>query len=403
VIKLERIRTLVVEDDNEIRATILDILANLEYISLAGEALSSEEALDLLDTVDADVVIVGAYIPGDGYKLAEKITSSYPGTAVVIIERELKEESMRRAIFAGARDVLVYPFTASILVDSVFRSYQMEKKRRQIEKEKLTSSRKKSKTGQIITVFSTKGGVGKTFLASNLAVALAKESNKEVVLVDLDLDFGNTTLALNIIPRYTISDVVNEIHSLDRDLIESYLIEHKSGIKVLASPAHPQLAEFINAEHVEIILKILQSIFDYVVLDMPGRFHNAVNPVFQLNDYLLLLSTPEVATVRNIKACLMVLNELNYPKSKIKLILNKVDPNDEIKPKDVETTLNQSLFAVLPADYRGVASSMNKGVPMVMLYPRAKVSRAIGDLAHKLSGEDADERKPVKAAVVETT
>jgi len=168
---------------------------------------------------------------------------------------------------------------------------------------------------------------------------------------------------------------------------------------VLPANAQPQMTDFISAEHIEIIIKVLQTAFDYVIIDMPARFYTPVDPAFQAADLLCLITTPEVSTVRNIKATLSALNDLNFPKGKIKLILNREDSRTEIKPKDVETTLNSNLFGIIPADYRLVNSSLNKGIPVVLLYPRSKVSRSFIDLAEKIAG--TNDVKSTKSATRE--
>lgn len=389
---MERIKVLVVEDNTEKMTDILEIFAGVEYIQVVGETETAAEALELAEALDPDLMLIGAYVPGGGYKLAEKIAAAHPWIATVLIETELQEETMRKAIFAGAKDVLLTPFTPTQLVDSVYRSFKLEKKKQAIQRDKTPALRKKAREGKILTVFSTKGGVGKTFVSTNLAVALAQKTGETVALVDLDLDFGNAALALNIIPRFTIQDVVNEIHNLDRDLMESYLIPHRSGIKLLAANVQPQMYEFINAEQVSLILKVLQSIFDYVVVDMPARFYGPVDPALHQADLLLLVTTQDVATIRNLKACLVALGSLNFPRHKIKLLLNKAEPRSEIKNRDVETTLGQDLFAVLPAEYRLVSSSLNKGIPVVLLYPRAKVSRNFMELARRIADNETEKQ-----------
>ncbi len=393
---MDRIKVMIIEDDAEDRSTIVDYLSNVEYMKVVGDAESAEEGLELVEGSEPpDVILLSAMVPGDGYKLAEKIVSNYPWIAIIMLERELKEETMRKAIFAGAKDVLIIPFSPSKLVDAIYRSYQMVKKKSMLAREKpATVGRKRPRLGQVITVFSTKGGVGKTFVSANLAVSLAQNTDGKVALVDLDLDFGNAALALNVIPRYTISDVVNEIRNLDQELIESYLIAHRSGIKLLAANSQPQMAEFINAEHIEIIIKVLQSAYDYVVIDMPARFYDPVDPAFHEADLLFLVTTQDVATLRNLKASLAALNSLNYPKHKIKMLLNKAESRSEIKPKDVETTLNSEIYGILPADYKLASSSLNKGIPLVLLYPRAKVSRSFQELARRIIGEE--EKVPEK-------
>ncbi|EEG78396.1 AAA family ATPase [Dethiobacter alkaliphilus] len=386
---LDKIKTLIVNDDMEIQSDIVDIFANVEYITVVGEAETAEEALEFLENENPDVLVVGANIPGGGHKLTENVMQEYPDQVVILVERELKEETVRKAIFAGAKDVLVYPFTPAKLVDAVYRSFQLEQKKQDIQRSKPQRKRRKTGKGQVVTVFSTKGGVGRTFVSANLAVALAEQTKGKVVLVDLDLDFGNAALALNIVPRYTISDIIDEIRNLDQDMIESYLIPHRSGIKLLPANAQPQMAEFISSDHIEIILKVLQNAFDYVVVDMPGRFYEPVDPAFQAADMLLMVTTPEVATVRNVKAALIALDELNYPKSKIKVVLNRSDRRDEIKPKDVETTMNHNLFSILPADYKTVPSSLNQGIPVVLLHNMSKISRSFHDLTQKVVGDDS--------------
>ncbi len=384
---MERIKVFVVEDEPVKKANIIDILSNVEYIVLEGNAGSAEEALNMVEQVNPHVMLIGASIPGDGYKLAEQVFTSYPWISMIMIEDELREDTMRKAIFAGAKDVLIFPFTPAILVDSIYRSHQMEKKKQVIQRDKTPALRKKSRQGQVIPVFSTKGGVGKTFISTNLAVSLAQHTGEKVVLIDLDLDFGNAALALNLIPRYTINDVVNEIRNLDQELMESYLIPHRSGIKVLAANAKPQMTEFINEEHTGLIIKVLQSAYDYVVVDMPARFYSAVDPAFQEADLLMLVTTQDLATIRNIKACLTSLNSLKYPRHKIKLLLNKAEKRSDIKPRDVETTLNHSIFATIPAEYKLVSSSLNKGIPVVLLYHRAAVSRSFQGLVRRIAGD----------------
>ncbi|MDO9533915.1 MAG: AAA family ATPase [Bacillota bacterium] len=390
---MERIKVFVVEDDPEKRSSIVDTLSNVEYIYVEGEASSSEEALEMVDQVNPNVMLIGAYVPGDGYKLAEKISSEYSWISIIIVEEELKEETMRKAIFVGAKDVLIYPFTPSKLVDSIYQSFQMEKKKQVVQKDKTSVIRQKSQQGKVITVFSTKGGVGKTFISTNLAVSLAQLKGEKVVLVDLDLDFGNVALSLNIIPRYTIIDVINDIRNLDQDLMKGYLVSHQSGIKVLAANVQPQKADFINAEHIEVIIKVLQSAFDYVVIDMPTRFYDPVVPAFQEADLLMLVTTPEVAAIRNIKACMVSLNGLNYPRQKIRLLLNKAEPRGDIKTKDVETTLDQTISGILPAEHKLVTSSLNKGVPVVLLYPRSKISRSFQNLVRRVVENGLGEKK----------
>ena len=188
-----------------------------------------------------------------------------------MMEEALLEETMHNALFAGAKDVLIKPIEPEKLMNAIYRIHQLQEKKVALQKETPQKKTRKSELGQVYTVFSTKGGVGKTFVSINLAASLAKCPGKRVVLVDLDLDFGNAALALNLYPKFTISDIVDDIRHIDSDLIESYLVPHESGIKVLPANIQQQMNEFINADHIRIIIEALRESFDYVIIDMPAR------------------------------------------------------------------------------------------------------------------------------------
>lgn len=381
---MENIKVLIAEVIEEQKASITNILSNVEYIKIVGETDSAEETLKKLEEKETDVILIGANASGDGYKVSEKVNAEYPEAAVIIIEKEFKEETIHKAIFAGAKDVLVYPFTPSKLVDSIYRAHELLKKKTVLHGKNIAKVKKQYHYGEIITVFSTKGGVGKTSIAINLAIALQKQSGKRVALIDLDLDFGNAALALNVVPKYTISDLVDDIKNIDQDLIESYLITHESGIKLLPANGKPQITEFINAEHIEAIIRTMQKSFDYVVVDMPARFYEPVNPAFVIADRLLMVTTPEVATIKNVKSALITFNDLNYPKSKIRIVLNRADSKGLIKSKDVEATLNENIYGIINYDYKTAVNCLNEGIPVVMKNAKNGMGKEFMDLARSV-------------------
>lgn len=381
---MDRIRIMILENNEEKLIEIESILKNIDYIMLSQRLDSREDAMRVLDLDNINVVIMGKDFDNDGYDVAEEITAEHLEVSIIMIEDEIKEEIMHKALFSGAKDVVLRPIVPNRLMDSIYKAYELNKKRADLHRDIPQRVKRKSELGQVITVFSTKGGVGKTFVSINLAVTLSKETKKRVVVVDLDLDFGSASLALNIQPKFTISDVVNDIKNIDPDLIESYLLMHDSGVKILPANLEPQMNEFINAEHIQIILRTLQNSYDYIIVDMPGRFYEPINPAFVFADKLLMITTPEVSTVRNIKASLLTLNDLNYPKSKIKLLLNKADRRGEVKAGDIEKTLNQTLFSSIDADYKGVMSSLNQGVPYVTKNSRSGIAKDFKKLAKKM-------------------
>lgn len=385
---LDKIKVLLVEKSSDDKALVAETLSKVDYITLVGEASNSEEANYYINEKLPNVLLLGINVDFDRYEYADFISKEYPEIAIILIENQLLEDTMYKAIFVGAKDVIISPFSSSKLVDSIYRAYQLVKEKETVHRDTpAPSRRRRGSKGNVITIFSTKGGVGKTFISTNLAVALAQSNDKRVCLVDLDLDFGNTVLALNLVPRFTILDIIDDIRNIDQDVIESYLIPHESGIKVLPANAKPQINEFVSADHIDVILRALQGAFDYVVVDMPARFYEPVNPAFQAADLLLMVTTPEISTLRNIKASILTLHELNFPKNKIKVLLNRADSSSQIKNKDVESTLGQDLYASIDADYKLATLSLNSGIPIVISKPRSAVGKSFGALAKKIVSE----------------
>lgn len=373
--KVNKMKLLLLADSETERLEITEMLKNIDYIHLAGDSIDENKTWESLERATVDILLMGSSFNGSRYAFAEKVSNQFPHTSIIMVEEELLEETMHNALFAGAKDVLIKPIDPEKLMNSIYRIHQLQERTVVTKAEAPQKKLRKSELGQVYTVFSTKGGVGKTFVSINLAASLAKNPEKRVVLVDLDLDFGNAALALNLYPKFTITDVIDDIRHMDSDLIESYLIPHESGIKVLPANLQPNMNDFINAEHIHVILEALRESFDYVVVDMPGRFVETIMPALALADQLLVITTPELSAVRNIKVLLVTLKDLNFPQSKIRIVLNKEDLRGEIKKNDVETTLNKKVDAAIGLDYRRVLSSLNRGVPLVYEYPKNTLSK----------------------------
>ncbi|NTU88638.1 MAG: AAA family ATPase [Actinobacteria bacterium] len=272
---------------------------------------------------------------------------------------------MKKALRMGISDVLPSSADTETLVESVYRS-QVKKLQWQesIKSSKGRVPAGKVSRGKIISFFSTKGGVGTTFLAVNFAVLLRNETQKRVALVDLNLNYGNVALALNLPVRNSINDVVNEIRNIDGDLIESFMVTHESGLKVLASNPDPQLGDFVNGDHIQVILSTLQESFDYIVLDLPSDFLEVIRPVFALTNTLFMVTTPDILALSNVKSALILLREMNFPAARVRLALNRLSRSSMSKSR-VERTLDMPVSFTIPEDASGVYASLNIGSPYV--------------------------------------
>ena len=243
--------------------------------------------------------------------------------------------------------------------------------------------------GRVITVFSTKGGAGKSFVATNLAVALAKRSEGAVCLIDADLQFGDVAVMLKLVPQHTIADAISSIHRLDEPLIRSLLIRHEpSGVLVLPAPTEPAFADQITADDVIKIISTVRSFCDYIVVDTPSYFTDVVIRLLEECDDIVLVAGMDVPNIKNVKLGLNTLGLLNVPESKVKLVLNRANSKVRIDVAEVERALGLKADTLVPSDI-AVPQSINKGVPVALDSPKSGVARSLEQLAGLFSDVSA--------------
>ncbi|NJD01859.1 MAG: response regulator [Ruminiclostridium sp.] len=383
---MEKIKLVIVDDSVETRNNIKLLLSFEKRIEIIGEAENGEEAVFITREAHPDIVLMDINMPVmDGIRATEEISLSVPESTVIIMSVQGEQEYMKKAMSAGARDFLNKPFTGDELTKTILKTYDIESKRR--EHSAITRSYEEIKS-TVITVFSTKGGVGKTTIASNLAVGIARSTKKKVALVDLDLQFGDIAIMLNVSVKNTISDMIKEINQLDRDLMDDYLVTHFSGVRVLPAPIKPEYAEYITSSHLEKIVNLLKEHYHYVIIDTSASFHETVLAALDMSDRILFVSTLDLPTIKNIKSGLDIMDSLHYPKDKIKIILNKASEQFGIKYKDFENTLKHPIWSFIPEDSQTVITSANKGFPFVMTRTETRVAKAIMGMCGELVREN---------------
>lgn len=388
---MDIIKLQILTNHEELRSNLISKLQSIDYIKVEKPIQFQGDLKESLKADVSDIVMVSDDYLSDGYTASKIITTEFPYKAVILIEADLNQVNLRKAVTSGASDIISPDSSTQELSEAIYRAHSQNLRRQEM----LTVSQEQraEHEGKIMTVFSTKGGTGKTFVSTNLAVELKKSTGKEVVLFDLDMDYGGDAIALNVPAVYSMANVVNEIRNIDEDLIESYLLTHETGVKILAANPEPSFNEYVNSDHVDIILRTLQSAYDYVVVDMPGRFMETVNPAFSMAHSVLLVTNPEVLTLKNIKASLLVFKELNYPESKLRIVLNKAG-STTISRKDVESTLGVEVYSEIPDDTKGARQSQNEGKPYVTSYPRTKTTQGFHQLALLLSSAGDKNKKP---------
>ncbi|SET59737.1 pilus assembly protein CpaE [Natronincola peptidivorans] len=393
---MDKIRVLIADDIMETQGYYGSLLSKAEDIQVVGEVTNGEDAIKKTRQLLPDIIIMDLNMSMmNGIAVTEKITLSNPDVAVIMVNSHEDFQQMKKAMLAGARDCLIKPFQPEDLLDAIRRTYQIEKKRiANFESVKVHHKKQHSNTPQIVTVFGTKGGVGKTTLSVNMAVEMAKKSSRKILLIDLDLQFGDAAIFLNILPKKSIAELAQEKNKLDISLIESYLVPHVSGIKLLPAPLRPEDSELITSDFIMELLTVLRDHYDYIIIDTPPLFHDTVLSALDMSNQIVMVMSMDLPAVKNMKLSLDLLDTLHY-KGKIKLILNRASEEFGITPKDVEETLDFHIANQMPSDGKLVVRAANRGVPFVMNKSSAKISRAIEEIAQMVA-EDYGYQKELK-------
>jgi pilus assembly protein CpaE len=237
--------------------------------------------------------------------------------------------------------------------------------------------------GRIITVFSPKGGTGKTVTATNLAVSFAKNAGKRTLLLDLDLQFGDAAIMLGIEPEKTIQDLVVAPGELDPEKLAGYTTRHVSGLDVLPAPIRPEDAELVTEQKLSRLLEVAKESYDVIVVDTSPFFHGPMLATLDRTDDLLLVCGLDVPTIKNVRLSLQTLQLLSFPSERIRIILNRANSNVGMKKGEVEAALEAKIRFEVPSD-RAVPLAVNRSNPAVLSDPKADFSRALREMAKAL-------------------
>ena len=323
-------------------------------------------------------------------------SESFPGTEVAAIREQTRSpiivvasstanELLEEALTADIADVLVLP---QLLDNVVFAIRKAAHAKRQ------TPVVSRVQAGRVITVFSPKGGTGKTVIASNLAAALAKQGRK-TLLLDLDLQFGDAAIVMGIEPEKTIYDLVVAPGELDIEKLAGYTTKHPCGLDVLPAPLRPEDAELVTESKITRLLEVARECYDAIIVDTSPFFHGPMLATLDRTDELLVLCGLDVPTLKNVRLAMQTLELLSFPSSRIRYVLNRANTKVGLSKREVEGALKVAVQVEVPSD-RMVPISVNRGTPAVLSEPGSDFAKSLNALAKTVMTTEQDTKRSKK-------
>ena len=391
-----KVNVIIVDDIAESRENFRKLLQFESDLVVLGAARTGKEAINLADEVEPDVVLMDINMPDmDGITATEIIKKEHPHVQIVILSVQGDTNYMRRAMLAGARDFLTKPPSVDDLISTIRMAGELAKEEREKEERRFPVHggigglgpgyyHQPISLGKIIVVYSPKGGVGCTTIATNLAVTLHNDETP-VVLIDANLQFGDVAIMLNERGQNSVADLTPRVEELDPEVVEDVLISHKlSGIKVLAAPSKPEQAESVDGSSFAKIANYLRRMFSYIVIDTSSMLTDVVLSSIDISDLILLVASQDIPSISNMRSFLDLVDVLDYDRSKIVFSINRYDKRIAITPEAIGENLKIDVASILPLDEKVVVPSVNRGVPFVLSNKSKPISRAMMTLTEKV-------------------
>jgi pilus assembly protein CpaE len=409
----ENIRVLIVDDFAETRENLRKLLQFESDIVVVGAARSGQEAIEVAAETKPDIVLMDINMEDmDGITATEAILSEVPFTQVIILSVQSEQDYMRRAMMAGARDFMVKPPSSEELIATIRRlSVFAHDKRKEFERPDATAAAElppgtggydssHRPAGTVLAFYSPKGGVGCTTIATNIALGLDTEETP-TVLVDGNLQFGDVSVFLNLQSKYSINDLTARMDDIDSEILEDVLLLHENGLRVLAAPPRPEMADEVSADQIRTIIQFLRRHFAYVVVDTASTMDDTTLAILDTADLLIAICTPDIPAIKDARHLFDLLHILEFPTQNVCFVLNKMDRKGGISAEAVGENLKLEVEAVIPMDERAVTASINKGIPLILSDRSSPQSRALmqlmGTIKQRLSeAEEQEQEEEVK-------
>jgi pilus assembly protein CpaE len=382
---MNRISCLIIESDQEAIRHI-DILGRtIGSVETRWKTNSLETGISIIRKHLPEMVIVGlGQDPSASIEAISTLSRDFPALYLLALSDKSDADLILRAMRAGAHDFLCKPVKEIDLRAAAEKVYKLKAARLE----------RKPDGGRIVSVFSNKGGNGTTTIAVNLADALVRYHGKKVAVVDLVLSHGDVTMFFNVNPSYSIIDLAKNSQKADYDFLHTLLVKHSSGVYILADPPMIEDGENISAVQVREVLNTLRSMFDFIVVDTPHQFDDRTLTALEMSHTILLVSLLNLPSLRNTQKCLELFGRIGLRDERVRLVLSRYLPNDEIPKDSIEGILNCSVFFAVPNDYPAVIGAVNRGKLLFELSPGKEVTKCFRHLSDLLVSPVASQGAP---------
>lgn len=314
--------------------------------------------------------------PDQAIKLIQRLNLESPNTAIISAAPNQSPELLLQSLRAGAREFLQLPVKEQDLKTVLDRVATFCAGHVEAPKKK----------GRVIAVFSSKGGCGTSFIATNLAVA----TNARTALVDLNLQAGDLPLFLGLDPKYSFADMAEKRAKLDDSLINSFVAPYSSSLSLLAAPKEADSADEIEPEHVFDVLQRMRESFEYIVLDPQHTFDSITLAALDLSDEIVLVLTLDIPAIRSTQRALEIFDRLGYPRKKIRIVVNRWSKQIDLDLRQVEKFLGEPVIGFIPSDYQTAVTSINLGQPLVKSDPNCKIAMEVRRIARTLINSEVE-------------
>jgi pilus assembly protein CpaE len=380
-------RIAIVDPSDSTREPLRNLLLGVESVWLEAECSRYEFFIDVARQSCPDAVVIA--LDADHNKalqLIQQLTMEFPHMPILAVSARGDGQSILQALRAGAKEFM----TAPVVLEELLLALQRLRANRPAGDTSHHSTGATRAESLVMSVVGSRGGVGGTSIAVNLACNMAQDPKFNVALVDLDLALGDADVALDLIPDYTLADVAMNIDRLDMQFLRRSLCKHASGVSLLPHPVQMEDIALINEEHLGRVIGLLRASYSHLVFDLSKRFTATDLTAMRMSDVILLIAQLELTSLRNVVRMLHTMEKEEGMGDKIRVVVNRVGGEDsEITLEKAQETIGKPIFWQIPNDYKSMLGARNAGVPLLTHAPKSKAQLSLVGLANTICGKTA--------------